>query len=286
METGNIYGALLDGEGNIIVNDIPMVNDHGMSDEGDQRVQNITYNPDRNEFLASWWDSRPSLDEGGVIGRIIGSDGIPASPDFVLADAAGSQSFPHLLYIEKRKMYFAVWDDKRNEDSADEEENRDIYAKWLSPSGESITPDIPIHTDERNQSFSEVAYSPVMDRFLIAWRIDVDEVIIKEGETGHITESGGNIMGKIYGVPSFLTARVVEQETGTPVKDAWGFVVGPSFPAMEKTNIGGWLNISENSQQTGMYLILVFKLGYQISTQFVNYTGEPLQVTVEMSKWW
>ena len=115
QEPGNIYGALLNGDGTSIKNDIAICDDHEAPDAGDQRVQNIAYNSDRNEFLATWWDSRPALNGTGIMGRIIMSDGTPAGPDFVVADAPKAQSFPHLVYVEKRKKYFAIWDDSRNE---------------------------------------------------------------------------------------------------------------------------------------------------------------------------
>ncbi len=287
-DPGDIYGALLDGDGTIKENDIPMVDDYKKDDEGDQRVQNIVYNPDRNEFLASWWDSSPSLEGGGgVVGRIINSDGVPEGSDYVVADAPGYQSFPHLVYVEDRQMYFAVWDDNRNENPDTEEENEDVYANWLDSAGVPAgSADIPICIEERNQGYSEVAYSPVMDRFLIVWRDEVEEEVLEEGGSGHVVESGGNVMGKIYGIPSFMTGRIVEQETGNPVEDALVVVIGPSFPSLLKTNIGGWFNITANGQTAGTYLIMVFKFGYRITTEFVKYQDEHIQPTVEVKRWW
>jgi hypothetical protein len=251
-------------------------------------VQNIVYNPDRNEFLASWWDSSPSLEGGGgVRGRIINSDGIPEGSDYVVADAPGFQSFPHLVYVEDRQMYFAVWDDNRNENPETEGENEDVYANWLDSAGEPVgSADIPICIEERNQGYSEVAYSPVMDRFLIVWRDEVEEEVLEEGGSGHVVESGGNVMGKIYGLPSFLTGRVVEQNTGSPVEDAFVIVLGPSSPSLKKTNIGGWFNITENKQTKGTYLIMVFKFGYHITIESVNYEDEPSKPMLEMKRWW
>jgi hypothetical protein len=79
-EPSNIYGALLDGKGNIIVGDIPMIEDHGLDDEGDQRHNTIAYNRHKNEFLVCWMDGRPSLNNLGIVGRIIKSDGSPSGP--------------------------------------------------------------------------------------------------------------------------------------------------------------------------------------------------------------
>ncbi len=52
----NIMGALLDGDGNILVNDIAMcVDDNGT--DADQRFNGIAYNSDKNEFLVTWTDT-------------------------------------------------------------------------------------------------------------------------------------------------------------------------------------------------------------------------------------
>jgi hypothetical protein len=289
QQLSNIYGALLDAEGNFIAEDIPMCEDNGLPDEGDQRHNNIAFNPDKNEFLVSWTDMRPSLNNVGVVGRIINHDGTLAGEHLILADPAEAQIFPHIVYVRPKNRYFALWEDNRNDkpntywrDAA----NLDIYAGWLNPSGDPIGSHLPLWTGDGVQRYSRLAYSPLMDRFLIVWRDEVEEEVLEEGGSGHITESGGNVMGKIYGVPSFMTGRIVEQETVTPIQDALVVAMGPSLFSYVKTNPGGWFNIAKNGQTPGTYLIMVFKLGYHINAEFVNYEDAPLQPTLEMQGWW
>jgi hypothetical protein len=95
-----------------------------------------------------------------------------------------------------------------------------------------------------------------------------------------------DIRGAIYGSPSFLSGQVIEKGTGTPVEDAWTLVIGPSIPTLKKTNVGGWFNVVAKSQPAGIYLVMVFKLGYPVAMKVVNYTGEPLQETIEVNKLW
>jgi hypothetical protein len=284
MEDGDIYGALLDGQGNIIVNDIPMVDDHEVDDEGDQRVQEIAYNSDRNEFLTMWWDSSPSLDGGGIKGRIIDPEGTALGSDFVVVDAPGSQTFPHAEYIESKKMYFMIWDDTRNTDNSSEgsDATRDVYAGWLNPDGTLAGDDVPITAAEGTQRYSEFAYNPLMDRFLVVYRDEVDEAV-SEGGSGHIAESGGNILGMLYGVPSFLTCRVVDSATGNPVENAKAVVIGPCLPAVETTNSGGWFNIAKGSYFNGKYFMIVQKKGYQLAIESITYTGDPVETTINIS---
>jgi hypothetical protein len=288
-EPGDIYGALLDGEGNALVDAIAMVDDYGMQDEGGQWLNNIAYNPDRNEFLVSWMDTRPSMEDVGIVGRIIRRDGNPAGPDFVIADdAPGVQFWHQIVYLPGRRAYFAVWQDGRNDEPGAEllqPVNADIYAGWLNFAGKPQGSDVPICVAERNQQYAVTAYSPLADRLLIAWRDELEEEVPGGGGSGHVTETGGNVMGKMYGVPSFLTGRVVDKKTGAPVENARVLIIGPSFPEIRKTNAGGWWNIAKNSQRNGKYIILVAKRNYYVVMDSVDYAGEPLTKTIEINTW-
>ncbi len=288
-DPGDIYGALLDGEGNALVDSIAMVDDYGKQDGGGQWLNNIAYNPDRNEFLASWMDARPTMAGVGIVGRIIGRDGNPAGHDFVIADDGPWVQFWHqMVYLPGRRVYFAVWQDGRNDDPGTpllQPVNADIYAGWLNPAGKRLGADIPICTEEKNQQYAVAAYSPLMDRLLIAWRTELEEEVPGGGGSGHITESGGNVMGKLYGVPSFLTGRVVDEKTGAPVENARLLIIGPPLPEIRKTNVGGWWNIARNSQRNGKYIILVAKRNYYVAMDSVDYEGEPLTKTIEINTW-
>ena len=77
----------------------------------------------------------------------------------------------------------------------------------------------------------------------------------------------------------------MDEDTGTPLEDACTIVLGIGTAKLTKTNEGGWFNIEENSQAEGIYLVVVFKLGYYPAMQFVEYTGEPLHTTIEMNPW-
>ena len=249
----------------------------------DQRVQILAYNPDKDEFLAAWRDKRDSFEDGvAIVGVIIKDDGTIPEEDFVIIDTKGSQSFPQFVYVQERKQYFMVWDDTRNG-----KDNSDIYANWLDDSGLPVGEDIPICTDPGNQGYSNIAYNPLLKQFLITWRDqnapDDHDVLPDEGG-GHIPGTPGNIMGALYGVPSFLSCRVLEEGTGNAVEGATALVIGPGIPALMITNSDGWFNLAKSFHFNGPYLVLLFKQGYQMDLEFVPYQGEPIQMTVEMTK--
>ena len=121
-----------------------------------------------------------------------------------------------------------------------------------------------------------------MERFLVVWQDVVDEEVAGADE-GHIKEPGGNLLGAVYGASSFLLGQVVDQESGNPLNEAWVLILGPSLPLLKTTSDGGWFNIAERFQLPGPYMVIVFKAGFQIAFELINYTGETLQTTIELN---
>jgi hypothetical protein len=208
-QNGEIYGALLDGNGKVLVNDIAMIDDFGTADEGDQRLNEISYNPDRNEFLATWSDTAPSLDHAGVRGRFITADGKLSGPIFTVADTTGPQIFQHTIYSSLRKKYFVLWEDGRNEEDPTggwkNITDLDIYGKWMSADGKTFSDEVVFCEEPGIQRYSSLSYAEKSDRMLVAWQDIVDEDLTL-GETDdqsgqHVKEQGGNVYAIVYGTP-------------------------------------------------------------------------------------
>jgi len=49
----------------------------------DQRFNGLSYNSKTNRFLISWTDTRDSLQNTGVMGRIVEADGTMSADDFL-----------------------------------------------------------------------------------------------------------------------------------------------------------------------------------------------------------
>ena len=77
----------------------------------------------------------------------------------------------------------------------------DIYARWLDESGNQVGDEITIVDSENWQWCSEVAYDPVMKRFLVAWYDynPVDDYDVPPS-TGWVA-SPSDVRGTLYGVP-------------------------------------------------------------------------------------
>ncbi|MBW1824702.1 MAG: hypothetical protein JRI87_09075 [Deltaproteobacteria bacterium] len=229
----DIYAALLDGDGNTLA-DIPVIEDF---DEGEyeQWYPCVAHNPDRNEFFVTWFDERPWLvEEGGIVGGLFNSDGTPKGEPFVVADAPGSQGDMALVYAKNHKKYFMVWQDTRNyipaPDDPDWYRENDIYARWLDENGLPAGDAFPIYIGEGDQSMPQMVYSPVSDRFLIAWwdfhAPDDYEPLPGEfgGEYGELSSipmgvlTAGNVRGAIYGTPGPCAAKEIYGEHSKEVE--------------------------------------------------------------------
>ena len=153
----------------------------------------------------------------------------------------------------------------------------------LPPQASQSAADIPICTKAGSQRYSDLAYNPLIDRFFITWRDEVDEEVPVPGGSGHIVESGGNVMGKVYGMPSFITARVVDKHTRNPVSDASVAIWGIGLKTSLKTNAGGWFNIAADGQRKGWYIAVTRKSGFRMAVKLIRYTGKPVDMTIELS---
>ncbi len=210
-ENGEIYGALLDSDGNVLVNDIPMIDDFGTADEGDQRHNEIAYNGDKNEFFVCWSDTAPSLNNAGVRGRLIASDGTLKGPIFTVEDTTAPQMWPHPVYVPAKKHYFILWADGRNAEDPSAfwrdmfETEIDIYGKWMNSNGTFFSDEVVFCDEPGVQRYTSISYAEKTDRFMVAWQDVVDEDL-QLGETDdqagqHVKEQGGNIYAVVYGSP-------------------------------------------------------------------------------------
>ena len=208
-QNGEIYGALVDGDGNVLVNDIAMIDDYGTPEEGDQRLNEISYNPDKNEYLATWSDTSPVLENVGLRGRFITSDGELGGPIFTVVDTIGPQIFQHTVYVSNRKKYFILWEDGRNQvDPSGGWSNitdLDIYGLWMSSNGKFFSKEVVFCKEPGIQRYSSLSYADKTDRMIVTWQDIVDEDL-RLGETDdqsgqHVMEKGGNVYAIVYGSP-------------------------------------------------------------------------------------
>ena len=195
----DIYGALLAADGAILVNDIAMCVD-ASGTNADQRFNGIAYNSKKNEFLTSWTDTRDSLHNVAIAGRIIKADGTMPAADFPLVNAPGAQMISHTLYLPQEDTYFVAFERDRNDVDKfyfkDINAHLDIAAMWLDGNGRPEGDIIDICSGGGNKRFVRFAHSFTSNTFLMVWQSDFPGV--SDTAEGHIMSAGGNIMGALY----------------------------------------------------------------------------------------
>ncbi|MBM4310870.1 MAG: hypothetical protein FJ119_07990 [Deltaproteobacteria bacterium] len=195
----DIYGALLAGDGTIMVSDIPMCAD-AEGANADQRFNGIAWNRKKNEFLTSWTDTRNSIKNVAVVGRIVKAGGSMPEGDFPLVDAPGAQMISHTHYVPEADAFFIAFE--RDLHDVDKFYFKDIKAKldigacWLDGSGRPAGDIIDIFSGPGNQRFVRFAHSEKSGSFLLVWQSDFSGV--SDSVEGHIMSAGGNIMGAMY----------------------------------------------------------------------------------------
>lgn len=288
QEPSDIYGAIVSATGEVLKKNIPVCDDFGMENEGDQRRQRQTYDSKTNSFFVVWWDKTTTLD-GGIYARIISASGEPQGETFQFIDGPNPQINCSVSYHEKTDRIFAAWDDMRDADLDSEEETErkktDIYARWFYTNGEPDGPEIPIEIQVGEQANPKIIYNSLMDRFLISWR---NQNVEEEGGgggnigDGHIAESAGNVEGMLYGIPSFVAGRVMDKETGAPMEETSVVILGIGTFSSVKTSAGGWFHLLEENQARGWYLLMVLKKGYLPYLNLINYQGSSLDKTIHL----
>jgi hypothetical protein len=194
--------------------EIPIMDDFGMPDEGDQRVPNVAYNPDKNEFFVVWEVKKLSLDEPGIIGsglvgRFINADGTFAGPAFTVVDEPRIQHWPSLVYVQDEQKYFISWTDSRDDglppgDPWYFSQKMDIYASWFDDTGLPLGDEIALCDCEGMQTSGVVAYNPAEKRFLVTWydrHAPNDWSIVNPNPSDPFGEIPSDVRATLYGMP-------------------------------------------------------------------------------------
>jgi hypothetical protein len=150
-----------------------------------------------------------------IIAKLVGGE-------IQISTATDDQQNPQVIYLSDKNIYFAVWEDWRNRNSAASDDatkfaGADIWGKFINPDGTSCGGDFPI-TDKLsgNQTLPQVAYKPG-DKIVVTWQ-DVN---------GNAT-SGYVKYVPLTNLPSFSTATNACTGT-TPVI---GAVSTPGFTGL------------------------------------------------------
>ncbi|MCU0664332.1 MAG: hypothetical protein MUC50_18635, partial [Myxococcota bacterium] len=199
QKPGNIIGALISSEGELLAEDILMMEDHAMANEGDQRFNAISYNPVANTFLTTWSDTRPDWMNAAIGARFVKSDGTVEGDAFPIVDFTGAQMIAYPVFIEALPGYLVAYEhDDKDLDVhyfMDTTAQLDVRVRWMDEAGAPISDtQLRLAVGEANQRFVRAAYSTKSHVALVVWQEDDGKT---SDPTGHMTATGGNIMAAI-----------------------------------------------------------------------------------------
>jgi beta propeller repeat protein len=149
----DVYGQLLDGNGNLVGLPIPI------SQATDQQSHAaIAWNG--VHWLAVWEDKRG--DNSDIYGQLIDSAGGLVGANFAICQAEGNQQYPEIVWAENN--WFVAWSDYRSGSCYD------IYAVALDASGNPQSAELPIAVDlSRNSYYPRVTWHEQRSWFVVVW---------------------------------------------------------------------------------------------------------------------
>jgi hypothetical protein len=179
--SGEVYGQLLDSNGNPVGGEINITNDASA-----QLHPSVAYNSSTNQYLVVWHDYRngPNTD---IYGQLVNSGGGLSGGNFFISNEGHDQGDPSVAYNSSTNQFLVVWTDYRSGT------DWDIYGQLVNANGSLSGSVLPISTAADGQSAPSVAYNSSTNQFLVVWqdhRSGTDNDIY-----GQLVNSGGGLSG-------------------------------------------------------------------------------------------
>lgn len=184
----DIYGRILDWEGNPVVESFPICSANSM-----QRYPHLDYDPVNNMFLVAfvdYRDSHPGMISGvfvGADGSIVDVAGSLEDGSFPICSADGNVWGPSVGYNSMDQNFLVVWTDSRNADDPSAWLGGDVFGQIVATDG-TLTPEspdtnLPIAT---NMYFEEavtgIDYVVELNEWLVVFASYFDDT-----QTGQVT---------------------------------------------------------------------------------------------------
>jgi hypothetical protein len=141
----------------------------------------IAYNPRRDEYLVVYRaDALPTVNELEIFGRLVSPTGDPAGQSFRISNVGPDgviQAAPvdaAVAYNASNNQYLVAW----SGDGSGVDEEREIFAQRVGPTGEQLGGDFristtgPVNDPARDAVDPTVAYNSRTGGYLVAWEAD------------------------------------------------------------------------------------------------------------------
>ena len=196
----DIYGRLVAGDGTVLGDvDMAIAIDDPTVGPRDQQWPEVTYNPERDEYLVAWQEVSPHAVPGGdnqnwyarcydiKAQRLRGDDGELIGGPITVSEAKDCQWVPIISYDSQLNKYLLAWHDHRYRDwdpPREYDTKKEIFAQWLAyDSGQllrEVAGDFVITTDITHttqpapeyQQYCDVTYDSDSRNHYILWSDD------------------------------------------------------------------------------------------------------------------
>lgn len=200
----DVYGEMVSADGAPAGSEFPITT--GGSVDG-KNAPAIAYDSANRNFLVTWVDTRNN-GVANVYGQLIKFDGVLNAGNFVISDAAGSQTAPATAWDKISQRFLVVWQDSRNQATS----AGDIYGQLVNPDGSlfgaASASNFSVTKANGDQKSPAIAFDSANERFLVVW---------SDSRNGNWDIYGQilNADGSIYnGSPDFVVSNDLNSQNG------------------------------------------------------------------------
>lgn len=156
----NIYGQRVAANGTLSGGVISVA-----TAAGDQYDPVVAWSETADEYLVAWRDGRDFATTGyDIYAQRIGAGGALAGGNFVVVNAAGNQTAPHVNHVASLARYNVLWSDDRNAGSWD------IYVQSINDDGTLYGREVAYFVFSGEQRRPAGDFSEETNRGLVTWQ--------------------------------------------------------------------------------------------------------------------
>jgi uncharacterized protein YlbG (UPF0298 family) len=183
----DVYGQRVAADGTLVGSDIAI-----STALRPQLYPRVAYNPDADEYLVVWQDSRTSAaTSSDILGQRVAGDGSLLGTNIVISDNSEAQNQPDVAYSPTSQRYLVAWDDERAVDVT----GVDVYARLVTTAGAPDGASFALSTASISQENVSVGYNAAQGEFLIVWEDSRDFGITSTDIYGQRVSPTGTLLG-------------------------------------------------------------------------------------------
>lgn len=129
-----------------------------------QRQPRLAFNPDREEYLLIWSDSRNAIATGlDIFGQLLGPSGVRKGGSFSVSTAPADQRDPAVAYASRTSDYLVMWRDNRDPESLN------LFGQRVRPPSRIGGESTALVDNSSNQFAPSLSFDVDEGQYLVIW---------------------------------------------------------------------------------------------------------------------